>query len=153
MSTETETRILNIAVKATFRFDRGACSVKKRTLKSWMQYKWGSCIKPGHDSLLFILLLYSSAQTEQQKLMYIVSYYRKEKYDRSSLNILTDPLVLSIASHRWYMILMHTYLFCFIGTSKRLWSNNCGSPQKVFIQNWTLHYDYHPNECREGRGV
>jgi len=39
-------------------------------------------------------LVHSSTQIEQQKLMYIVSFYRKEKYDRSALNILTDPLDL-----------------------------------------------------------
>jgi len=46
----TETRILNIAVKATLRVDFGACCVKKRTLKSWMQHKWGSGSKSGHEN-------------------------------------------------------------------------------------------------------
>jgi len=33
--------------------------VLRKGHKSWMQYKWGSCGKPGHDILLFILLLYT----------------------------------------------------------------------------------------------
>jgi len=79
MSTETETSILNIAVKAAFRFDCGACCIKKRTQildavqMGFLRQAWT------RHFTVHPTLVHSSAQIEQQKFMYIVSFYRKEK--------------------------------------------------------------------------